>query len=173
MFESLLTPIKIGVPSGGDAYSYPSAGLPRLAGPTAGDGLFAYLYGDGTLPDHENPLLLATLKRETSSSTFVPVADLRDRVASKDYKDRLAKIEKKDDEKVVPVYQRDYGATTTKNKRYLIATCSIALCIGVLIYEPVSKTVAFTHVGKDQNFESLADIPMLEAFRSKDLQVQI
>jgi hypothetical protein len=164
--------IKIGVPGAPNSYSYPSGDLPNQAGHTAGEDLFAYLYGDATLPGHENPLLPPTFIRETGGSfAFVPVADLQGGVASNDYKDRVAKIKNKYDEKVVPVYQRGYGVTNAKNKRYLIATCSIALCIGVLIYDPVSKTAAFTHVDKDQNFDSLMDIFMLEAFRSKDLQV--
>lgn len=164
--------IKIGVPGSPDAYSYPSVGLPKREGHSAGEDLFAYLYGDNTLPGHENPLLPATFRRETAGSfAFVPVADLQGGVASQAYQDRLAKIKNKYDEKVVPVYQRGFGVTTAKNKRYLIATCSIALCIGVLIYDPISKTAAFTHVDKDQNFDSLIDIFMLDAFRSKDLQV--
>jgi hypothetical protein len=164
--------IKIGGPGGPNIYSYPSAALLRREGHSAGEDLFLYLYGDDAVPGHQNPLLPATFARETGgSSAYVPVADLHGGIPTDDYKNRLAKIKDKYDEKVVPVYQRGYGVTTATNKRNLIATCSIALCIGVLIYDPISKTAALTHVDKDQKFDTLIDIFHLNEFHSKDLQV--
>jgi hypothetical protein len=163
--------IKIGLP-GGPTVFYPSAHLAKRDGHTAGEDLFLYLYGDDTVPDHENPLLPATFARTTDGNfPYVPVADLKDGKPTSDYQKRVAKLRDNYPEKVVAVYQRGYGVTTAKSKRNLIATSSIALCVGVLIYEPISKTAAFTHVDKDQDFDSLSDIFHHDAFHSKDLQI--
>lgn len=72
------------------------------------------------------------------------------REPTKTYRKDLAAIQEDFNSKTMPVYQRAWAVTTATQDRYLIATSGLVLCMGVLIYDPATKTAALAHIDKDQ-----------------------